>query len=263
MPSLTLSGAQSIHYRRIDGEGARPCLVFLHEGLGCSAMWGDFPQRLCDLTACPGLLYDRVGHGQSSPLAGARDARYLHEHALVELPAPPGRLLAPGQDYVIVGHSDGGSIGLIHAATRPPRLRALMTEAAHVFVEPETLAGIRVAVAAHAEGKLRGLARYHGERADALFRAWHEIWLDDSFRDWNIQFLLPEISVPTLVLQGADDQYGTRAQVDAIVSGIAAGGSLVRPLLIDDCGHVPHREQPGVVLQAMRDFLDGVPGRSA
>lgn len=251
MPLLSLDHGRIIHYESIAAADARrPRLVFLHEGLGCTAMWGDFPQRLCAATGCPGLVYDRVGYGLSSPLPGPRDARYLHAYALDELPAVLERLVPEG-DYALVGHSDGGSIGLIHAATRPPRLRALITEAAHVFVEEVTLAGIRAAVAAYAAGRLRGLARYHGERADAVFRAWHEIWLDEAFRDWNLTALLPEIAVPVLAIQGVDDQYGTPAQVAAIV----AGDTRRQPAMIADCAHTPHREQAEAVLHLMRDFL--------
>lgn len=251
MPLLSLGPGRAIHYETIAAaDPRRPHLVFLHEGLGCTTMWGDFPQRLCAATGCPGLVYDRVGYGRSSPLAGPRDARYLHDYALDELPAVLDGLL-PAQDYALVGHSDGGSIGLIHAATRPPRLRALITEAAHVFVEEVTLAGIRAAVAAHAAGRLRGLARHHGERADAMFRAWHGIWLDASFRDWNVTALLPEIAAPVLAIQGGDDQYGTPAQVEAIVAGDARR----RPAMIADCAHTPHREQAETVLCLMRDFL--------
>lgn len=251
MPLLSLAAGRNVHFESIDaGRSGRPHLVFLHEGLGCTAMWGDFPQRLCAATGCPGLVYDRIGYGRSSPLSGPRDVRYLHDHALVELPAVLESLLPDG-DYVLVGHSDGGSIGLIHAATRPPRLRALITEAAHVFVEDVTLAGIRSAAEAHAAGKLRGLARYHGERADDVFLAWRNIWLDERFRGWNIEAVLPGIAVPVLAIQGLDDQYGTPAQVAAIV----AGRPERRPALVAGCAHVPHREQPDEVLRLMRDFL--------
>lgn len=251
MPLLSLAPDRVVHYETIAAaDASRPRLVFLHEGLGCAAMWGDFPQRLCAASGCPGLVYDRLGYGRSSPLRQPRRANYLHEYALEELPAILDRLL-PARDYVIVGHSDGGSIGLIHAATRPPRLRGLLTEAAHVFVEPETLAGIRAAGTAHAGGKLRGLARFHGEHADAVFRAWHDTWLADGFRDWNIEALLPAIDVPVLVVQGADDQYATLAQVEAIATRVARS----RRAVLADCAHVPHREQPEAVLDLMRSFL--------
>ena len=244
----------ALFHQRIAGDPRRPWLVFLHEGLGCTAMWGDFPQRLCAATGCRGLLYDRRGHGRSAPLDGARSLHYLHAAALHELPAMLAALL-PGEPYCLVGHSDGGSIALIHAAERPALLRGVIAEAAHVFVEPVTLEGIRRAESAHAAGKLHGLARYHGAQADALFHAWAQTWLSPWFRHWSIEYLLPAIRCPLLVLQGRDDQYGTPAQVEAIAG--QAGGRTSATLL-DGCGHTPHREAAAAVLELMGEFIAGV-----
>lgn len=166
----------ALHHRLIDGDPQRPWLVFLHEGLGCTAMWSDFAERLCALSGCRGLLYDRRGHGRSPATDVPRTLHYLHAAALQELPDMLARLIA-GQPYLLIGHSDGGSIALLHAAERPPLLRAAITVAAHVFVEPMTLDGIRRAVEAWQLGKLQGLARYHGERSTALFEAWSQTWL--------------------------------------------------------------------------------------
>lgn len=243
--------AHDLFHTLIDGDPQRPWLVFLHEALGCSAMWGDFPQRLCAATGCRGLLYDRRGHGQSAPLTRPRTLHYLHEAALQELPAVLEALI-PGQPYIVVGHSDGGSIALLHAAERPPLLRGAITAAAHVFVEPMTLDGIRRAVTAWEAGKLHGLARYHGERSEALFHAWSQTWLSPWFRHWNIEYLLPAIACPLLVMQGRDDQYGSEAQVRAIAE--QAGGPTSAALLAN-CGHIPHREAAEETLAAMADFI--------
>ncbi len=243
-------GDTRLRYERIAGDAAQPTLVFLHEGLGCIDMWRGFPARLCAALGCPGLLYDRVGYGGSSPLVRPRTIGYLHEAALQELPAVLEQLL-PGADYVLIGHSDGGSIALLHAAARPARLRAIVTEAAHVFVEPVTLDGIRAAVEAYAAGKLRGLAKYHGDKTDAIFSAWADTWLGDGFRSWNIERGLESIACPALVIQGVDDQYGTAAQVESIVSRVPN----VRAELVPECGHSPHQEQADVVLELMRAFL--------
>ena len=86
MPILNLSAENDIYYELIDGDPAKPWLVFLHEGLGCCAMWKDFPLQLCQATGCRGLLYDRLGYGLSSPLAARRRIHYLHDAALRELP---------------------------------------------------------------------------------------------------------------------------------------------------------------------------------
>ena len=252
MATLELGCNRHLYYELIAGDRHNPHLVFLHEGLGCTAMWRDFPRRLCEKTGCPGLVYDRPGYGRSSPSAVPRTINYLHHEALRDLPAVLERLL-PGTPYFLVGHSDGGSIALIHASETPPRLRGIITEAAHVFVEDETLAGIRDATEAFAAGKLQGLFTHHGEKTEAVFRAWSDTWLSGFFRHWNIAYLLPSITCPVLAMQGAEDQYGTLAQVDAI----AAKTPGAVKAMVEDCGHVPHRERTEVVLQLMAEFLKG------
>jgi len=250
MPFLDLDTRQKIYYELIDGQAGKPCLVFLHEGLGCAAMWKDFPRRLCEMTGCPGVLYDRLGYGSSDALQHERTTHYLHRYAREELP----QLLAytiPHQPYILIGHSDGGSIALLHAAQQPAALRGIVTEAAHVFVETITLDGIRTAEQAYAHGKLRGLSKYHGDKTEQIFLAWSRTWLTPAFADWNIEDVLPAIRCPSLILQGSEDQYGTRRQVDAIVAGI----SNARGHLIDDCGHTPHQEQAQAVLALMQAFI--------
>lgn len=245
---------RSIHYRRIDGEAAKPCLVFLHEGLGCVAAWKDYPERLCLRTGCPGLLFDRIGHGGSEALTAPRGIDYLHGHAREELPAVIEALI-PGQPHILVGHSDGGSIALIYAAMGPELLLGGVTEAAHVFVETETLAGIEAAVVAFEAGRLAGLSKYHGDKTEALFHAWADTWRSPWFRSWEITGLLPNIETPLLVIQGVEDVYATGAQVEVIVSQV---GGAARPLLLDACGHTPHRDRPDATLEAMAAFIEAL-----
>ncbi|WP_317203555.1 alpha/beta hydrolase [Janthinobacterium sp.] len=239
-----------LYYETIDGDAALPCLVFLHEGLGSVAMWKDFPALLCRATGCPGLVYDRLGYGRSAPLAARRDSRYLHDYALRELPRVLARLL-PGRAHALVGHSDGGSIALIYAAQRPALLRAIVTEAAHVFVEQQTLDGVRQAEAAFEAGKLEGLRRYHGDKTTALFQAWSRTWLAPGFRSWSIEPLLASIACPALIVQGREDQYGSEAQVDAIVARAARA----RKAMLEHCGHAPHQEMAQPTLALMAAFL--------
>jgi len=249
MPLLHTADAE-LYYERIEGQAELPVLVFLHEGLGCTAMWRDFPARLCAATGCEGLVYDRRGYGQSSPLGAVRSIHYLHEYALNELPAVLAALL-PQRAYWLVGHSDGGSIALIHAAERPARLRGVITEAAHVFVEAVTLEGIRAAREAWEAGKLKGLERFHGDKTENIFAAWADTWLEPSFAYWNIEYLLPAIACPVLALQGSGDQYGSAAQPAAIAGKTAHG----QPLLLPACGHTPHAEATDATLDAMRRFI--------
>ena len=229
----------------------KPYLVFLHEGLGCEAMWKGFPKLLCKTTGCRGLVYDRLGYGKSSPLNQKRTLHYLYEYALKELPKLLETVI-PDTPFILIGHSDGGSICLIYGAKRPSLLKAIITEAAHVFVEPETIVGIRSADTARAKGMLRGLSKYHGDKTETVFKAWSETWLSSWFKDWNIECLLPDIEAPLLAIQGADDQYGTKKQVNSIVS---KASGYVQQEIVENCGHTPHSEAQTLVLELMSVFI--------
>ncbi|MFH0784324.1 MAG: alpha/beta hydrolase [Pseudomonadota bacterium] len=248
---MQLQNGEVIHYRLIAGNDTQPYLVFLHEGLGCIAMWKDFPDRLCRMTNCPGLVYDRAGYGKSSPLNRTLTVHFLHEYALNELPEILEKVF-PDKEYLLIGHSDGGSISLIFAAEKPSLLKAVITEAAHVFVEPETIKEIKAAKSAYEKGQLRGLYKYHGEKTDFLFKAWVDAWLSARFRFWNIEYLLPSIECPLLVLQGKQDRYGTFRQVESIVA--KSSGDAV-PVFVENCGHAPHLEQPETVLQILTEYI--------
>ncbi len=250
MKTLNIHNSK-IYYERIDGDRHAPCIVFLHEGLGCTPMWKTFPQDLCRATGWRGLVYDRLGHGRSSALVKPRTIHFMHEYALIELPEVLSRLI-PETPYVLVGHSDGGSIALIHASEKPPMLQAVITEAAHVFVEAVTVDAIQMAGRAFQAGKLKRLSDYHGDKTDSIFKAWHDIWVSYGFAYWNIEYLLPSIECPLLVMQGIDDQYGSSDQVRAIASKVS--GKL-QTAMIPNCRHVPHNEAPETTIETMKNFL--------
>ncbi len=251
LPKLTIDDNYRLHYNLIQGDMGSPYLVFLHDGLGCEAMWEGFPERLCETTGCPGLIYDRLGYGLSSPLNRARTVHYMHEYALKELPMLLDTII-PGTAFILIGHSDGGSISLIYGAARPSLLKGIITEAAHVFVEPETIARIRSADEAWDKGSLRGLSKYHGDKTETIFKAWSATWLSRWFKHWNLEYLLPSIDVPLLVIQGANDQYASVEQVNSIVS---QSSGYAQPELIDNCGHAPHLEAQPAVLELMSNFI--------
>lgn len=255
MAFLERPNGDRIYYELIEGPADRPVLVFLHEGLGCAAMWKAFPRQLCAASGCAGLVYDRVGYGKSSPGREPRTLHYLHAAGLQELPAVLAEAI-PGREHILIGHSDGGSIALIYAAERPPALLGVITEAAHVFVETDTRAGLETAVAAYEAGKLAGLERYHGEKMDAVFWSWAATWSAPWFRSWSIEYVLQAIEVPVLALQGDGDQYGTPAQVRAIAGGRAER----RGVLVEGSGHAPHADQPDVLLVLMAKFIAGLGG---
>jgi pimeloyl-ACP methyl ester carboxylesterase len=237
-----------LEHRWIAGRPDRPTLVLLHEGLGSVRMWRDFPDALVTRTGCPALVYSRAGHGSSPPPASPPGVRFMHDEATIVLPALLSRFHI--ETPLLVGHSDGGSIALIYAGTRP--VRGLILLAPHVFVEECSLQSIRRMREQYATTDLRArLAKYH-DNVDAAFRGWNDVWLDPAFRQWNIEEYLPAITCPVLVLQGEDDEYGTRAQVDAIAAQVRGP---VDVELLPRCGHSPHRDQREVVLDRMAGFL--------
>ncbi|MGE5277437.1 MAG: alpha/beta fold hydrolase [Acidobacteriota bacterium] len=233
--------------------GRAPTLVFLHEGLGSLSTWRDFPAALASAVGCGALVYSRRGYGGSDPAALPRPVRFMHEEALVSLPRVLELLGV--REPILVGESDGASIALIYAgsAAGASRVRGLLLEAPHVFVEPVCLASIAAAGESFRSGDLRrALARHHARDVDATFRGWSEVWLDPDFRRWNIEEFLPGVRAPVLAIQGEDDQYGTLRQIETIAARCAA---YVELLVLPRCGHGPHREEPERVLAAMRRFL--------
>jgi pimeloyl-ACP methyl ester carboxylesterase len=234
---------------------AGPTLVFLHEGLGCAAMWRDFPRQVAADVGARVLVYSRQGYGGSDPVSLPRPLTYMHDEGQKVLPKLLETLGI--DDAVLVGHSDGGSIALVYAGSEDvhahARLRGLVLMAPHVFCEDVSVDSIREARVAFEQGDLRAkLARYHGTNTDGAFWGWNDAWLDPEFRRWSLEAFLPEVRVPTVVLQGADDRYGTLAQVDAIERGI---GALCKRIVVEGCGHDPAREAPEATRRAIRELL--------
>lgn len=235
---------------RIDAAKAGRPIVFLHEALGSIALWRGFPADLCARTGRPGVVYERVGHGQSDPLPAKREIGYLHQEAaaLLEL---MDALEMPSAD--LVGHSDGGSIALLAGALAPGRFGAIVTMAAHVRVEAVTLAGIRAAAAAYRDTDLRQrLQRYHGANTDALFASWAETWLSAPFADWNIEADLKPLVARVLALQGENDEYGTLDQLARI--GRAVGGPC-ETWEVPGAAHQPHLQASEAVLARVASFF--------
>jgi len=234
---------------------ALPPLVFLHEGLGSLAMWKDFPARLCEAAGVRGLVYSRPGYGRSTPRP--HDERwgvdFMHTQADQVLPALLHALrIEP--PVLLLGHSDGGSIALIHAAHFPERVAGAVLLAPHILVEDFGLRSIAQAREAYLHQGLRArLARHHAD-VDSAFWGWNDIWLAPAFKAWNIEALLPRIRCPLLAIQGLDDPYGTMAQIDGIAERVPGTQLLKLP----HCGHSPHRDQPARVIEATHAFVRGL-----
>ncbi|MEY2805285.1 MAG: hypothetical protein RL657_2621 [Pseudomonadota bacterium] len=235
--------------------GQAPTLVFLHEGLGSVALWGgkhgSWPEALCQALNLPGVVYSRQGYGQSAPIADVRAAGrhgpdFMHIQAWDVLPALLEQLGI--QRPILIGHSDGGTIALLHAARH--RVSACVVMAPHVKVEPISIASIEAAKTAFETGELRArLARFHAD-VDGAFWQWCDVWLSDAFRSFDIRPLCHDILDPVLAIQGQDDVYGTLAQINEI----EPHGPIER-LVLAQCGHSPHRDQRETVTAAITAFL--------
>ncbi len=239
-----------LEYRWVgEADAALPVVVFLHEGLGSLAMWKDFPSRLCHAIGLRGLVFSRYGYGRSTPKPPDErwPVSFMHAQAHEVLPALFDALGI--RRPWLFGHSDGGSIALLHAARFD--VAGLVVVAPHLFVEDLSITSIEKAREAYETTDLKQrLARYHDD-PDSAFRGWNDIWLDPAFRAWNIEVELASITAPVLAVQGADDEYGTLAQID----GIARALPKTRLCVVPECGHSPHRDQPDVLMRHVVEFM--------
>lgn len=234
----------------LSSEG-KPVIVFLHDSLGCTQLWRDFPAKLAEATGCNILMYDRLGYGKSAPmLTHERPVNYMELEAdllndlLVELDI---------SNAVLFGHSDGGTIALITAAKYPEKISSVICEAGHIFVEEITLKGVYDAWEAYNTTNLaERLQKYHGDKVEMLFKAWTETWTRDDYRSWNIEYLLKDIQCRLLFIQGEADEYGTLDQVEKTVSQVSG---TAEKYIIPKAGHTPHKEVPELVLSRATDFI--------
>ncbi|WP_148861632.1 alpha/beta fold hydrolase [Marinobacter fonticola] len=241
---------QAQRLRQARGDG--PVLVFLHESLGNIALWKRFPRRLAEATGLDALVYERRGYGASSDEPLPRPYNYQAQEGTVWLPRLLDALAI--DEVILVGHSDGGSIALIAAAALGDRVKGLITMAAHTWADHLTVKGIRDMRRRYLEEGIREkLLRHHGERTDALFQAWHDVWLDEGFQQ-SLDFApwLDAIQCPAMIIQGDDDEYGVPEQVTDIVNGI---GRHATPVFLPETGHSPHLQRPERVLSLICDFV--------
>lgn len=228
-----------------------PTLVLLHEGLGCVALWRDFPEALVEATGCGVFAYSRFGYGGSDPVTLPRPMTYMHDEALSVLP----RVLdaADVRRAILIGHSDGGSIAAIHAGTvRDPRVPGVVMLAAHFFVEDLNIASILAIRQTYEESDLRTrLARYHRD-VDVAFHGWNDAWLDPRFRAFDITDQVACIQVPVLALQGVEDPYGSGEQLRVLERAARCD---VETRLIAGARHSPHIEVRQATMEAIVPFV--------
>jgi pimeloyl-ACP methyl ester carboxylesterase len=229
--------------------GKKPACVFLHEGLGSVALWKDWPTQICQSLGCEGWVYSRRGYGQSDGISDVRgqgrlNADYMHREALEVLPALLSELHIA--EPLLIGHSDGASIALIHASQFS--VSGCVVLAPHVMVEDISLSAISQARDNFEKLKPR-LAPFHKD-IDVAFWQWNDVWLSEAFRDFDIRPLLHQIHAPLMAIQGIDDAYGTLLQIEEI----AANAPQTQLVKLENCGHSPHKDKPEEVLQALKYF---------
>lgn len=232
----------------------KPTIVFLHDSLGSVQLWRDFPEKLAEATQCNVLVYDRLGYGKSFLMT-----THERENNYMELEADVLNDLLSElniNDAILFGHSDGGTIALITASKYPEKVKAVICEAGHIFVEDITVKGVEESLKAYNTTNLpQRLEKYHGNKVEMIVKAWTEIWLSEKFRSWNIEYLLKNIISPLLFIQGEADEYGTLDQVEKTVSQVKG---TAEKFIIPNIEHTPHKESPEIVLNKSIEFINSV-----
>lgn len=243
-----------INHQLLDSEN--PALIFLHDGLGSIVQFKDFPRKICNLVNLPGIVYDRIGYGFSSERKKVLDATYLHDEALIFLPELLVNLNINNK-VILIGHSDGATISLLHASFYHDKIIGVISEAAHVIVEEITVNGIKNLKADYQKkpALIKSLKKYHGEKTENLFNDWTDLWLTKEIKSWNIEENLKNIHSSVLVIQGIYDEFGSINQIETIKNNINAE---VEIQFLNDCKHFPHFEKEKEVTLAIKNFIDKI-----
>ncbi len=232
-----------------------PVLIFLHEGLGSIPQWKDFPEEVAMLTGLDILLYERTGYGQSSPLTEQRGLDYLHIEA-EQLAALINELEIPS--YILIGHSEGGTIALIHAGENPAGLEKVVTLSANVFYESKITKGILAVRKKFREdnSKLRkALEQFHNDKTNQIFFAWSDTWTADWFEKFNVEESILRIKIGILAMHGNEDEYTSPEQIRRIEKSTKGP---IQSYILKECGHHPHFQQREKVLKYIVEFLGDV-----
>ena len=228
-----------------------PAILLFHDSIGSVELWRGFPQDLVAATGLPTIAYDRIGFGRSDPSRQPLARDFITAEAVTSIPLLRARFRI--DRFIAFGHSVGAAMAVATAAALPDACVAVVTEAAQTFAEDRTLAGIRDAKAQFADpDQFARLARYHGDKARWVLDAWTETWLSADFADWTLTPQLQQLRCPLLAIHGDSDEYGSAVHPERI---LALAGGPTTSVIFENCGHIPHREQPDQVLATVGDFL--------
>ena len=233
----------------VQRQGCGPVMLLLH-GTGASGhTWRHLiPEWARRFTV---VSVDLPGHA----FTGLADSAVMNLPGMAQAVQDLMRTLGMNPS-VLVGHSDGGTIALLHAAHHA--VSACIVMAPHVMVEEISVRSIETAREAFEKGPLRQrLAPFHAD-VDGAFWQWNDVWLSPAFRNYDIRQEIASIQAPLLAIQGENDAYGTMAQIDDIAAAVPHAQLLKLP----QCGHSPHKDQPEAVTLAIDAFLSGSSGQA-
>lgn len=234
-----------------NASSAKYPIILFHDSLGCTEMWRDFPEQLAQATGRKVISYDRLGFGQSSQRIQRPSMRFVNEEG--EKIIPEIMKAFNLKKAVLFGHSVGGAMALASASVHPELCEAVISESAQVFVEDRTVSGILVAAKNFEDpNEFAKLKKYHGLKSRWVLLAWVRRWLSFDFANWSLQEDLRGVKCPVLVIHGDKDEFGSVKFPEMICEIL---GSKVQKEILSDCGHVPHREKPTIVLEKVSDFL--------
>jgi lipoate---protein ligase len=233
--------------------GGAPTVVFLHDALGCVRLWRDVPERIAAATGRRALIYDRWGSGDSEPLEPPFSRRYLLDEALSSLPEV---MRATGvQRPILIGHSDGAAIALAYAGVFPAEVEAVVAIAPHLSCEERTRIAVADQITDFEHGDLKArLMRYHGAKTERLFRRLVEVWTAEGVTSWGLEAYLARIRCPILAIQGTDDEFFSKAQMEAL-SALCVRAPL-KTISLPDCGHAPHHQRPKPLIGVITEFIE-------
>jgi pimeloyl-ACP methyl ester carboxylesterase len=241
-----------ITFKSVGDYRSKTCIVFLHDAIGSASIWGSFPMKVYEATQLPVIVFDRLGYGKSEADNRLRTTDYLQYEAEIRMPELFEKL---GIDApILIGHSDGGSIALVYAASF--QTEAVFSMAAHVYEEETTRQGIIDFTAQKDFDVINSkLEKHHGSKTKKLISAWRDTWLTEEYRTWNIESYLPKISCPVFAIQGENDEYATAQHLLDIQKGI---GENCQIKFIENCGHVPYKEKTDESLMLALDFISQI-----
>jgi pimeloyl-ACP methyl ester carboxylesterase len=153
----------------------------------------------------------------------------------------------------LFGHSDGGSIALIHAAIVSKNVASIIVAAPHTFVEKLSVDSIAKTRDVYLNTDLKSkLARHHRD-PDSAFLGMERYLARPRVSRLGHQPFIAEHHLP----RASDTRHGRRIRHDGNKSdNIAAALPAATLLKLESCGHSPHRDRPDAVINAVRQFLE-------